>query len=232
MERQIEQAVTLQNLSLVAGSTEILQQLDLQLPERGLTVLLGANGSGKSTLLRLLAGVVLPTVGEICLPDDWSVAEVAYLPEPAVFYHHLTVVEQLSLVANQRQQGREAVQTAIELWQLQAVANQRTSQLSLGYRQRLGLAQALLREPKLLLLDEPMNGMDPELAAFFEQQMKQLKERCCVVMATHLLHHVDDWVDFVVVMHQGRILAAEQKPKAQGLYDFYQSVMQQQSVRN
>lgn len=223
MEKQRHGAnsLKLKNLCLSRSGQLILNDLSLDLPEQKLTVLLGANGAGKSTLLHVLAGLASPDSGSVA-----AGAEVirSLVPEPAVFYPYFSVAEQLAFVA-----GQAAVDTPSSMleqviadWQLAAVLNKKTRHLSLGYRQRLSLAQAVLLQPDCLLLDEPMNGMDPDLLVLFKQQIKQLKTQCTVVMATHIMHEAQSLADHVVVMYLGQVVGQCANRPGLSFHDYYQ----------
>nr|WP_281347664.1 ATP-binding cassette domain-containing protein [Marinicella rhabdoformis] len=215
-------------MTLKKHNQTILDQLDISIHDQAITVLLGANGAGKSTLLQALSGVFAPYSGQLSWPKSGKPPEsqrIAYVSEPAVFYSHLTTEEQLLFHAGSHHLLPRNAEQALAQWHLSAVAKKKTGQLSLGYRQRLALAQAFMLRPRLLLLDEPMNGMDPDLMSLFKQEVTKIKPHCCVVMASHLLHLMDDWVDHVVVMAQGKVLSQQHVVKDKSLYQVYQETM-------
>ncbi|GEM_PF-4267261 len=196
-------------------------------------MLLGPNGAGKSTLLNALAGLLLPDNGQIKLvfrpADDDSAQEkeylcqrhdisawnrhTAYMPEHVRLLPRLSVHETVSHAAYLKtgMMNTQAVKDVLALCDLQKHAHRPVETLSLGYRQRVGLACALVHRPLLLLLDEPMNGLDPENARYFVDILKRLKSRHIILMSTHLLDQLADLADRVVVMHNGRI-AGELSP--------------------
>lgn len=199
MDKQLK----LNALSLSAYVQKILADVTIDLPNPGVTVLLGANGAGKSSLLNVMAGIISPSSGEF---NQHDIRTVAYMPEPASFYAHLTVREQLGFIAHLYAASEASVDQVIELWQLSDQENKLTKHLSLGYRQRLSLAQLSLADADLLLLDEPMNGMDPEVMAVFKQQVSHWRENKAVVMATHVMHEAAQLTDWVVVMQRGEVV--------------------------
>lgn len=216
------------NLTFKKHNQAILDQLDIAIPDQAITVLLGANGAGKSTLIQVLSGLLANHSGELLWLKSGKPPEghrIAYVSEPAVFYPHLTTEEQLLFHAGSHKLLPRNAEQALAQWNLSAVAKKKTGQLSLGYRQRLALAQAFMLRPRLLLLDEPMNGMDPELMDLFKQEVTNIKPHCCVVMASHLLHLMDDWVDHVVVMAQGRVLSQQAVVDDKSLYQVYQETL-------
>ena len=206
MESSIQTAkqLKLNKLCLARSKQKILHGIDVELPTPGVTVLLGANGAGKSSLLNVLAGISLPDSGQIIRTD---LSDSYLMPEPASFYPHLTVLEQLRFVAEQCQTlDDDWISAVMSAWQLEHEAQKLTSQLSLGYRQRLSLAQLAVSDAEVLLLDEPMNGMDPAIMSLFKEQMHIWQQNKTVVMATHIMHEAQDMADWVVVMHQGHVI--------------------------
>ncbi|KAA3641671.1 MAG: ABC transporter ATP-binding protein [Proteobacteria bacterium] len=217
--------IRMNNLTLQRQGHCLINDINLQLPASGLVVILGANGAGKSSLLRLLAGVSTETSGQVEFPDD---LQIGWMAEPARFYRQLSVLEHLRLQADllDLANSEQAVQRVLDTWGLKMVENQLTDHLSLGYRQRLSLAGALLAPVDVLLLDEPMNGMDPDLMQQFKAFLADFKQHKLVVMATHLMAEVGALTDWAIVMHQGRILAQQdcqqQTMTAVALLQFYQ----------
>ncbi|WP_395376680.1 ABC transporter ATP-binding protein [Marinicella sp. W31] len=201
-----------QNLSFKQKQENILQSIDLDLPAQGLIALIGANGAGKSTLLKILSGQLRPHKGSVtwdgksCDNLCGKVEEIGYMAEKGQFYADLTVREQLEFMAELKcSSSQQPIDALLDQMSLTDHAHKKCGHLSLGYRQRLGLAQALLGEPRLLLLDEPMNGMDPDLQLFFKHMLKDLKKRCLVMMSTHMIHDAEELADHAVFMRQGRI---------------------------
>lgn len=219
-------AIQLHNITVQRQGRVLIDDISLSLPKSGLWVLLGANGAGKSSLLRLLAGVSRATSGQIELSET---LQIGWMAEPARFYRQLTVLEQLRLQANllNLDDAEQAVQRVLVEWGLKSVENQLTDSLSLGYRQRLSLAGALLAPTNVLLLDEPMNGMDPELMKHFKAFIESFKQHNLVLMATHLMAEVSELTDCAIVMHQGQLIAQQnfedQSVTAVDLLHFYQN---------
>jgi ABC-type multidrug transport system ATPase subunit len=207
MENNIGSAIIkVKNLTLRRQGRVLIDNLNVSFPANGLVALLGANGAGKSTLLRVLAGVSKATEGSLYRANELT---IGWMPEPARFYRQLSVEEQLLLQADllALPDPEQAVHKVLTEWRLEIVKNQRTEHLSLGYRQRLSLAQALLAPVDVLLLDEPMNGMDPDLMQQFKRFIADFKQHKLVIMATHLMAEVSELTDRVMVMHQGQLLA-------------------------
>ena len=188
--------------------------------ERGeIVALLGPNGSGKSSLMRCLIGFFSPTSGRVSV-GDVDVAErpvlarrqIGYLPEQVMLYPELTVRRYLSFVAGMKnvapRERRGAVDRVMEQCALTQVAAQQTGKLSKGYRQRVGLAQALLGDPEVLVLDEPTVGLDPVQTVELRELVRGLRGRT-VLLSTHILSEAASLCSRVVILKQGRLVAVD-----------------------
>jgi len=181
--------------------------------------LLGPNGSGKSTLMRCLIGYFSPTAGAVRVGGVDVAArpvearrEVGYLPEQVMLYPELRVRRYLRFVAGMKRldaaSARRAVDQAIARCGLEAVADRLNGALSKGYRQRVGLAQALLGDPPVLVLDEPTVGLDPVQTVEMRELLRGL-EGCTVVLSTHVLAEAGALCSRIVIMSRGRIVAED-----------------------
>ena len=179
--------------------------------------LVGPNGAGKSTLMRLIAGFLPPDSGSITvdghpLETEGLLARAAlgYLPENAPVHPGLRVNETLAFTAAMHglhgQVAQEAIAAAVQQCQLEPVLTRMASQLSKGYRHRVGLALALLHRPKLLILDEPTDGLDPTQKLATRNLIRQLGRQCAIVVSTHLLDEVPEICDRILMMNYGRLL--------------------------
>ena len=224
MEQLLKNAnsMKINQLCLSRSGQEILQQMTADLPDTGVVVLLGANGAGKSTLLEVMAGLLQPDQGDIQGLDPLS---RYLLPEPAVFYPYLTVREQIQFVAWQMQRGAIDLQPVLQRWGLDEMADRLTRQLSLGYRQRLSLAQLDVSGADVLLMDEPMNGMDPQVMTDFQHQVMQWKSDKLIVIATHIMQEIETLADWVVVMHQGQLITSRAHEPQLGFQKIYQQAV-------
>lgn len=207
--------VELKQVSKRYGKTEAVRDVSFALAPGETTALVGHNGAGKTTLLKLMLGLVHPSGGSICvLGDDPAAGEfgargkIGYLPENVSFNVALTGREILSFYARLK---REPVPRALQLLDrvgLGAVSARRVGTYSKGMRQRLGLAQALLGEPQLLLLDEPTAGLDPALRLSFYDTVQELRNRgATVVLSSHALAELGERVDRVIIMNSGTMVA-------------------------
>jgi len=182
--------------------------------------LLGPNGSGKSTIIRILTGYLRPSSGT-ALIDGLDALEqplalrsrIGYVPEDVPLYDHMRVCEFLPFMARIKGLGgrtaRAAVERVIERFRLGAVRRLQIGKLSRGYRQRVAIAQALLNEPRLLVLDEPTNGLDPAQIIEMRELIRALGGRHTVLVASHILTEVERTVDRVMVLLEGRLLGIQ-----------------------
>jgi ABC-2 type transport system ATP-binding protein len=198
------------------GSTVALASLDLEIKRGEVFGLLGPNGSGKTTFIRLLAGYLLPTAGrlEICGCDAVEQSlqarrRIGYVPEAAPLYGYMRVREFLAFMARLRGLSGRAVSDAVDrviaALALQAVADRPTRTLSRGFRQRAAIAQALVHDPELIILDEPTNGLDPRQIIEVRELIRGLAGRHTVLMSSHVLGEVARTADRVGVLLDGKL---------------------------
>jgi len=198
------------------GAVSAVQALSLRLAPGEVLGLFGPNGSGKSTMLKALAGLLKPTTGE-CLVfgqpagGDAARARVGYLPESPRFPAHQTGREFLAYCAGLsglRETAKGRVSEILAWSGLGAAADRRLATYSKGMLQRLGLAQAVLHRPQLVLLDEPSGGLDPEGRQALGRLIRELAgQGCAVVFSSHLLAQAEGWCDRIVLLAHGRLLA-------------------------
>ncbi|MGE5504389.1 MAG: ABC transporter ATP-binding protein [Actinomycetota bacterium] len=177
--------------------------------------LLGHNGAGKTTLMKLILGIVPPTEGRLAVlgerPGDVASPArraIGFLPESVAFHDALTGAETLAFYASLKGRPRRECRDLLDGVGLAHAAGRRVATYSKGMRQRLGLAQALLGQPRLLLLDEPTTGLDPELRAVFYDLVRQRAEGgAAVILSSHLLTELEERTDRVAIMDRGRLVA-------------------------
>jgi len=194
-----------------------IHDISLSLQRGDVLGLLGLNGAGKSTTLKMLAGTLVPDSGHVSI-SGFSIAEtplqarqrIGYLPDTPPLYNDMRVADYLRLSAKLRRVRKssisEKLNEVLEHCDLQSVSHQRIGQLSKGFRQRVGLAQALIHEPDVLLLDEPSNGLDPNQMQSMRSIIKQAGEKQAVVFSTHLLNEAQAVCNRIAVVHQGRLI--------------------------
>lgn len=207
--------VDLDQVSKCYGTIEAVRDVTLALTRGETTALVGHNGAGKTTLLKLMLGLVRPSAGTIRVLGENPVAgefaarsKVGYLPENVSFNAALTGREILTFYARLKREPAAKALRLLDLVGLDSAATRRVGTYSKGMRQRLGLAQALIGEPQLLLLDEPTTGLDPALRLSFYEMVQTLRDRgTTVVLSSHALAELGEQADRVVIMSSGAMVA-------------------------
>ncbi|MFN7252365.1 MAG: ATP-binding cassette domain-containing protein [Anaerobacillus sp.] len=204
--------VTITGLTKKFSTNTAVRDLTLEL-EKGLcTALLGPNGAGKTTTLSMLAGIMKQTTGKITFSgvvgNDFR-KYIGYLPQYPVFYGWMTGKEYLQYVGQLGDLSkREAATKADELLELVGIAeakNRKITGYSGGMKQRLGIAQALINDPQLLILDEPVSALDPIGRREVLTLMKQLKEKTTILFSTHVLHDAEEICDYIYIIKDGEL---------------------------
>ena len=198
-------AVQTSSLTKRFGTTTAVNGVDLDVRIGSVHGLLGPNGAGKTTLLRLLFGLVRPNAGEVRLfGRRHDLTGVAGFVESPHFYPYLTGYRNLEMLA--AYDGRRQVDDALAAVGLTAKAHEKTARYSLGMRQRLGIAAALLRSPRLLILDEPANGLDPGGARDMRALIRELADAgLTVLMSSHVMTDVEALCDSVTILRSGSV---------------------------
>jgi ABC-2 type transport system ATP-binding protein len=208
-------AVKTQGLTKLFGQRTALDGVDLEVPRGVAFGFLGPNGAGKTTIIRLLLGLAWPSSGSVSMlghrvPEERAAALArvgAIIDEPR-FHPHLTGRE--NLVVNAAARGSDArarIPAALERVGLGARADERVGSYSLGMRQRLGIARCLIADPELMILDEPMNGLDPAGMLEFRQLIRELvDEGRTIFLSSHLLDEVQRTCDFAAIVDRGRVV--------------------------
>jgi Cu-processing system ATP-binding protein len=208
--------IHLEGISHDYNGVRALDGIDLTLETRNWLGLVGPNGSGKTTLIRVLLGLTIPTVGHVRLegeiPDreKWLAfkSRVGYMPERIRFYDNLTGAEVLRYFASIRGLSPDVIPPILERVGLAGAKHRRVDVYSKGMHQRLNLAQALLADPDVLILDEPTEGLDPHgVRRFFELLRRTGERKRTVLFSSHRLGELEGQVDRVCILGEGRILA-------------------------
>ncbi len=205
-----------EHLCRAYGNFQAVDDVSFDISDGQIVGLLGPNGAGKTTLMRILTGYHLSTSGnawinEVNVQENTQEAQrlIGYLPETPPVYPELTVGEYLEFAASVRQlsDARGAIDRAVEQTDLNPVYYKTIGHLSKGYRQRVGLAQAILHDPAILILDEPTSGLDPNQIQDFRNLIRTLGRQKTVILSTHILQEVEALCERVLIMHQGKIRA-------------------------
>ncbi len=211
-------AAALDHLSKRYGATLAVDDVSLQVRRHEVLGLLGPNGSGKTTILRVLTGYLRPgsgsaQVGEFDLVREGRAARgrIGYVPEDAELYRHMRVNEFLVFMGRLRglagDQLNERLAFVRERLALDDVGATIIGRLSRGYRQRVAIAQAIIHEPELLVLDEPTNGLDPRQIIEMRGLLRGLAAHCSIIVTSHILSEIERVADRVAILLQGRLLA-------------------------
>ncbi len=199
-------SVKIENINKAFGPQQVLRSVTLDIPEGQVVGLLGPNGAGKSTLMKILMGLWRADSGNIQVPE-----RIGYLPENNPLYEEMYVVEYLRFMADMTgipgSLCPEIVDGLIDKVGLTPERHKHIRELSKGYRQRVGLAQALLGDPQLLILDEPTTGLDPNQLVEIRALIRSLGQERTVILSTHIMQEVREMCDRVVILDHGRIKA-------------------------
>lgn len=210
--------IDVSNLSKSYGLIEALRDVSFSIAEGEIVGLLGPNGAGKTTIIKILTGYLQPDAGTVLingldvLEHTREVqAQIGYLPETAPLYPELSVQAYLTMMADLRQIPEEdqlpLLSAAIYATGLQEHLTRPIAHLSKGFRQRVGLAQAILHKPKLLILDEPTVGLDPTQIVEIRHLIRRLAKHSTVLFSTHILSEVEALCDRVIILMNGEVRA-------------------------
>ncbi|MDA9003015.1 ATP-binding cassette domain-containing protein [Flavobacteriaceae bacterium] len=220
-------SLVIENVSKNYGNFQALKGINLHLKKGEIVGLLGPNGAGKSTLMKILTGYYSEWEGEIHFLDQDLRSELqsiqkktGYLPENNPLYPEMYVVEYLKYVADLYKIANPPLKEIVRKTGLETHLKNKISTLSKGYRQRVGLAAALLHDPEVVILDEPTTGLDPNQLIEIRKLIRELGKNKTVILSTHILQEVDAICDRVVIINQGKIvldqpLASLQKKQKQ-----------------
>jgi ABC-2 type transport system ATP-binding protein len=210
--------ILINNLTKSYGNVKALENASLTILKGEIVGLLGPNGAGKTTLIKILTGFLQPDSGTVSI-EEMDIIEnaekiqkrIGYLPENAPLYPELTVLEYLQMITILRQipqeDQNEAILYASDAVSLEEVLDRRIGQLSKGMRQRVGLAQAIIHKPEILILDEPTVGLDPTQIVEIRAMIKRLSKHSTILFSTHILSEVEAICDRVVMIMNGKIKA-------------------------
>ena len=204
-------------LSKYYGPFVAIKDISFEIPKGQIVAFLGPNGAGKTTTMRILCGFLAPSEGS-CKIAGYDITthrleasrHLGYLPENGPLYPDMTPKEMLQFFGEARgmdeTQLKKRIDEVVELCALQQVLEKPIGKLSKGYRQRVGLAQALLHDPEVLIMDEPTSGLDPNQILQFRKNIKALGREKTILLSTHILQEVDAVADRVLFVHDGRLV--------------------------
>lgn len=208
--------IKVESLTRKYGNVVAVDSVSFQIEHGEVVGLLGHNGAGKTTIMKMITGYLEPTLGSVTV-DGVEVATdriavqkgTGYLPENCPIYPDMIVLDYLDFAATLRgvplEKKSERISYAVEKTRLRDVAMKRVNTLSRGFRQRLGVAQAILNSPRILILDEPTNGLDPSQIQEMRALIRELAKSATVVISTHILQEVQAVCDRVIIINRGRV---------------------------
>lgn len=210
--------ITVKNLTKAYGDALAIKDLSFEIAKGEIIGFLGPNGAGKTTTMKILTCLMPPTSGEVLIQgmsivdQSYAIRQlIGYLPENNPLYPEMSVYDYLVFVARLRQIKpvfqSSKIQRVVNACQLRSVIHQPIDTLSKGFRQRVGLAQALIHEPELLILDEPTSGLDPAQIIEIRSLIKQLGQSTTVILCSHILSEVAATCSRVFILKQGQIVA-------------------------
>ena len=196
------------------GEQKVLKDINLSLPEGQIIGLLGPNGAGKSTLMKIITGFISPDSGEVWVKENSVLNEpmhtkkkIGYLPEHNQLYPEMYVREYLAFVADIFKVPTKRIEEVVIETGLSPEAHKKIAQLSKGYKQRVGLAAAILHNPDILILDEPTTGLDPNQLIEIRELIKKLGKEKTILLSTHILQEIEQIADRVLIINRGEIAA-------------------------
>ena len=228
--------IQIDNLSKNYGDVQAVDSISFSLSDGEIVGFLGANGAGKSTTLKMITGYISPTSGNVHIGDKNIIDDcidiqkmVGYLPELNPLYAEMKVHEYLKFHASIREisgnEFTEALKRVVRECSLQGVVHRTIGNCSKGYKQRIGLAAAMIHDPKILILDEPVTGLDPNQIVEIRSLIKRLGREKLVLMSSHILQEIQATVDRIIIIDNGKIVADgtsdELISDAQGMTQLY-----------
>jgi len=210
-------SITVKNISKNYGTQKAVDSISFSIEKGEIVGFLGPNGAGKSTTMKIINGFLKATEGEVFV-NDINVAEnsldaqkhIGYLPEHNPLYLEMFVKEYLIFCTDIHQTSKESVTEIIQKVGLTPESHKKIKQLSKGYRQRVGLAAAMLHNPDVLILDEPTTGLDPNQLVEIRSLIKEIGTDKTVLFSTHVLQEVEAICDRVIIINKGELVADKQ----------------------
>jgi len=210
--------IKVENLSKFYGDVKAVKSINFELNDGEIVGFLGANGAGKSTTLKVMTGYLTPTTGNVYV-NDLDIQsntleiqkQIGYLPELNPLYSEMRVYDLLEFTGNIRNITGKAFKNSlarvVEQCGLKGVVHRMVSECSKGYKQRIGLACAMIHDPKILILDEPVTGLDPNQIVEIRNLIKDLGTEKLVLMSSHILQEIQATVNRIIIIHKGEIVA-------------------------
>ena len=212
-------SIEVKNLLKVYGTQKAVNDISFSVKKGEIVGFLGPNGAGKSTTMKMITGYLQPSSGEAIVCDlkvnenpIGTKQKIGYLPESNALYYEMYVREYLAFIAEVHhvENQKSKIENVIQQVGLTPEAHKKIGQLSKGYKQRVGLAAALIHDPEVLILDEPTSGLDPNQIIEIRDVIKQLGQNKTVLFSSHILQEVQAICDRVIIINKGTIVADDQ----------------------
>ncbi len=210
-------SIKIQNITKLYGKQKALDDISLEINSGEIVGFLGPNGAGKSTMMKIITGFIPPTSGNVFVKGKSIIEQsldvrkiVGYLPEHNPLYLEMYVKEYLMFMASihlPKKQLKSRVKEIVELTGLTVEQNKKIGSLSKGYRQRVGLAQALIHNPEVFILDEPTTGLDPNQIVEIRNLIYEIGKEKTVMLSTHIMQEVEAICDRVIIINNGKLVA-------------------------
>lgn len=229
--------IQISSLTKNYGNQKALDSVSFSIKNGEVVGLLGPNGAGKSTLMKSVTGAIIPDAGEIKV-DEFSVLNqpietkrrIGFLPENNPLYYEMYVREYLKFVADIRKEKKERIEDVIQKVGLSPESHKKIGQLSKGYKQRVGLAQAILSNPDILILDEPTNGLDPNQILEIREVIREIGKSKTVILSTHIMQEVEALCSRVILLNNGKIVSDSPIEEFKGQYKSLEDAFHQLTV--
>ncbi|MCK5280855.1 MAG: ATP-binding cassette domain-containing protein, partial [Cyclobacteriaceae bacterium] len=211
-------AILIENLTKVYGDQKAVDDISFEVKTGEVVGFLGPNGAGKSTTMKMITCFMAPTAGKIFLegldvdkdPEEIK-KKIGYLPENNPLYTDMAIIDYLKFCADiqgvEKSKVSERIHKMVDLCGLNLERYKRIGELSKGYRQRVGLAQAMIHDPDVLVLDEPTTGLDPNQIIEIRKLIKELGKEKTVILSSHILSEVEATCDRILIINKGKIVA-------------------------
>ncbi|ASQ29483.1 ABC transporter ATP-binding protein [Borrelia miyamotoi] len=212
--------INVKNVTKTYGSFTALFNVSFKVDKGEVLGILGPNGAGKSTLIKILTSFHYPNKGNVKIfgkditeNSKEILRNIGYIPEKLALYPELSVKEYLKFISKIKgiENPKKEIDKAIDIFKLESVKNKLISELSKGFKQRVGIAGALINNPKLVILDEPTNGLDPNQIIEFKEFLKELAKTSTILFSSHILSEVESICKRIIIINNGEIIADDTK---------------------
>ncbi|SFH95945.1 ABC transporter ATP-binding protein [Halpernia frigidisoli] len=231
--------IDIQNLTKKFGSQTALKSINIKSSGNEIIGLLGPNGAGKSTLMKSIVGALKIDEGQILFDGEDIILneikakqKIGFLPEDNPLYKDMFVKEYLSFVAEIHHISKDKIDHVIEAVGLTPENSKKIHQLSKGYQQRVGIAQAIIHEPELLILDEPTNGLDPNQIVEIRNLIREIGKEKTVILSTHIMQEVEAICTRVILINNGEIIQDCLVSEFLGKFSSLEEAFQQYTIKN